>query len=44
MSTRRIFTLILAFIMTVFMLSACGDEKEVNSSEEFDFSNYEWET
>lgn len=26
------------------MLSACADEKEVNDSEEFDFSNYEWET
>lgn len=26
------------------MLSACGDEKEVSSSEEFDFSSYEWET
>ena len=44
MNIKRIFALILTFIMTVSMLSACVDEKEVNDSEEFDFSSYEWET
>lgn len=44
MNTRRIFALLLAFVMTVSILSACGDEKEANNPEEFDFSNCEWET
>lgn len=44
MKTRRIFALLMAFVMTVSMLSACENGQEVESAEEFDFSSYEWET
>ena len=44
MKTRKILALVLALVMIVSMLSACGGKKAGGSPEDFDVASFEWET